>query len=97
MHNIYRKPSAHHAVDLEEKPLLYEYYSNTLNPIIDRRNFDDLDNHLGKRSIDLDNERYPKRFFLERSRTLPSLQDQQQQKQVILIVIPFFEIQIFSN
>lgn len=66
---------------MEEKPLLYEYYANTLNPIIDRRNFDEIDNHLGKRSIDTDSDRYPpKRFFLERPRTLPSVQEQQQKQ-----------------
>lgn len=68
---------------LEEKPLLYEYYANTLNPIIDRRGIlgEEADSHTGKRSIDIDSERYAKRFFLERSRTLPTLQEQQQQKQ----------------
>lgn len=80
---IKRKPpgAAHHTVDLEEKPLLFEYYANTLNPIIDRRNFDDIDNHLGKRSsIDTEPDRYPpKRFFLERPRATGQ---EQQQKQV---------------
>lgn len=68
---------------LEEKPLLYEYYANTLNPIIDRRGIlgEEADSHTGKRSIDIDSDRYAKRFFLERSRTLPTLQEQQQQKQ----------------
>lgn len=78
-----RKPTgtAHHTVDLEEKPLLFEYYANTLNPIIDRRNFDDIDNHLGKRSIDTEPDRYPpKRFFLERPRALPIASDQQQKQ-----------------
>ncbi|XP_055314550.1 uncharacterized protein LOC129575291 isoform X2 [Sitodiplosis mosellana] len=76
------KPLAsHHTVDLEEKPLLFEYYSNTLNPIIDRRNFDEVDNHLGKRSIDTEPDRYPpKRFFLERPRALPTVQEQQQKQ-----------------
>lgn len=61
--------------------MLYEYFSNTLNPIIDRRNFDELDSHLGKRSIDTDPDRYsPKRFFLERPRALPTAQDQQQKQ-----------------
>lgn len=68
---------------LKEKPLLYEYYANTLNPIIDRRGIfgEETDSHTGKRSIDVDSDRYAKRFFLERSRTLPTLQEQQQQKQ----------------
>ncbi|XP_031623999.1 uncharacterized protein LOC116341197 isoform X2 [Contarinia nasturtii] len=79
--NFNEKPSAHLAVDLEEKPLLYEYFSNTLNPVIDRRNFDELDNHLGKRSIDTESDRYsPKRFFLERPRALPTVQEQQQKQ-----------------
>lgn len=80
-----RKPPGHHAVDLEEKPLLYEYYANTLNPIIDRRGIlgDEVETHAGKRSIDADNDRYAKRFFLERSRMLPSLQEQQQKQQTV--------------
>lgn len=67
----------------KEKPLLYEYYANTLNPIIDRRGIfgEEADSHAAKRSIDADSDRYAKRFFLERSRTLPTLQEQQQQKQ----------------
>lgn len=77
---IERKPTIHHTVDLEEKPLLYEYYANTLNPIIDRRNFEEIDGHLGKRSIEIDSDRFPKRFFLERPRALPSLKEQQQNK-----------------
>lgn len=72
----------------EEKPLLYEYYANTLNPIIDRRGIlgEEADSHAGKRSIDVDSDRYTKRFFLERSRTLPTLQEQQQQKQQIVSI-----------
>lgn len=83
-----RKPTVHHTVDLEEKPLLYDYFANTLNPIIDRRNFEEIDGHLGKRSIDSDSDRYQKRFFLERSRVLPSLQEQQQ-KQVCVAIYSF--------
>lgn len=30
-------------IDLERKPLLYDYYANTLNPIYDKRNFDEID------------------------------------------------------
>lgn len=86
--NKWRKPISHHAVDLEEKPLLYEYYANTLNPIIDRRNFEEPDIHLGKRSIDFDSDRYAKRFFLERSKALPSVQEQQQ-KQVSKTIFLF--------
>lgn len=45
----------HQPVELEEKPLLYEYYSNTLNPIIDKRNFDEIDrmgmDRLNKRVV----------------------------------------------
>lgn len=72
----------HHLVELEEKPLLYEYYSNTLNPIIDRRNIDEMESgHTGKRSA-TDGEsadRYAaKRYFLERPRPI---QDQQQKQQ----------------
>lgn len=48
----------HQPIDLEEKPLLYEYYSNTLNPIIDKRNFDEID-RMGM-------DRLNKRFVLER-------------------------------
>lgn len=51
---------------MEEKPLLYDYYANTLNPIIDKRN-----------SVD-DNERFGKRFFLERPRTVPITNGQDQ-------------------
>lgn len=40
---------------MERKPLLYDYYANTLNPIYDKRNFDEIDRHgmaglNGKRS-----------------------------------------------
>lgn len=74
----------HHAVELDEKPLLYDYYANTLNPIIDRRNFEESDAHYSaKRNVDAGYDRYPKRFFLERSRSLPSVQEQQQKQQVI--------------
>lgn len=82
---MFRKLSTHHTFDLDEKPLLYEYYTNTLNPIIDRRGFDEIDNRIGKRSIDMD--RYGKRFFLERSRILPTIQDRQQKQQVIILVL----------
>lgn len=84
---MFRKSGTHHTFDLDEKPLLYEYYTNTLNPIIDRRGFDEVDNRLGKRSIDIDSDRYGKRFFLERSRILPTVQDQQQRQQVIILVL----------
>lgn len=78
-----RKTFTHHTVDLDEKPLLYDYYANTLNPIIDRRSFDEIDNRVGKRSLDIEPEHYGKRFFLERSRTLPALQEQQQRQQQV--------------
>lgn len=52
-----KTPAAHHAIDLDEKPLLYDYYANTLNPIIDKRNFDEIDRFA-----------FGKRFFLERPR-----------------------------
>lgn len=44
-------------VDLERKPLLYDYYANTLNPIYDKRNFDEIDRFgpsrlIGKRNFD---------------------------------------------
>lgn len=83
---------------LEEKPLLYEYYTNTLNPIIDRRGIlgEEVDSHAGKRSIDIDSDRYAKRFFLERSRTLPTLQEQQQQKQQMVSMKLFDELCIYS-
>lgn len=42
---------------MDEKPLLYDYYANTLNPIIDKRNFDEIDRFA-----------FGKRFFLERPR-----------------------------
>lgn len=51
------KTPSHHAIDLDEKPLLYDYYANTLNPIIDKRNFDEIDRFA-----------FGKRFFLERPR-----------------------------
>lgn len=73
----------HHTVDLDEKPLLYEYYANTLNPMIDRRGFIDSASRLAKRSIDGDLNAFGKRYFLERSRALPSLHEQQQ-KQVTI-------------
>lgn len=38
-------------MDLDENPLLYEYYANTLNPIIDKRNFDEID-RLGMDDLD---------------------------------------------
>lgn len=47
---------------------MYEYYANTLNPIIDKRNFDEID-RLGM-------DRLNKRFFLER----PKPYEQQQQQ-----------------
>lgn len=34
-------------IDLERKPLLYDYYANTLNPIYDKRNFDEIDRYGG--------------------------------------------------
>lgn len=33
----------HRAIDLDRKPLLYDYYANTLNPIYHKRNFDEID------------------------------------------------------
>lgn len=51
------KTPMHRAIDLDEKPLLYDYYANTLNPIIDKRNFDEIDRFA-----------FGKRFFLERPR-----------------------------
>lgn len=48
--------------------MLYEYYANTLNPIIDKRNFDEID-RLGM-------DRLNKRFFLERPKQ--TQYDQQQ-------------------
>lgn len=65
------KVPIHQPIDLEEKPLLYEYYANTLNPIIDKRNFDEID-RLGM-------DRLNKRFFLERPK--PAQYEQQQQTQ----------------
>lgn len=44
---------------MDEKPLLYDYYANTLNPIIDKRNFDEIDRFA-----------FGKRFFLERPRSI---------------------------
>lgn len=84
---MFRKLDTRHTFDFNEKPLLYEYYTNTLNPIIDRRGFDEIDNRIGKRIINIDSELYGKRFFLERSRILPAIQDQQQRQQVIIAVL----------
>lgn len=89
-----RKPPIHHTVDLDEKPLLYEYYANTLNPMIDRRSFIDSASRLVKRSIDGDLNGFGKRYFLERSRVLPSLHEQQQ-KQVM--IAPCFSLDGTTN
>lgn len=62
--------------------MLYDYYANTLNPIIDRRD-EGESSHLNKRSVaDIEQpDRYLKRFFLERARPVASLQEQQQRIQ----------------
>lgn len=42
--------------------MLYDYYANTLNPIIDKRNFDEIDRFA-----------FGKRFFLERPRPVSAV------------------------
>lgn len=70
----------HHLTDTDEKALLYDYYANTLNTIMNKRNnnFDEIDQipdnfAQSKKNFDeidrgvIDSNR--KRFFLERPRS----------------------------
>ncbi|KAJ6646606.1 Orcokinin peptides type A [Pseudolycoriella hygida] len=54
--NSHSKPTLHPVVDLERKPLLYDYYATTLNPVNEKR-FDEIDRvgmvgFQGKRNFD---------------------------------------------
>lgn len=77
----------HHPIDTDEKALLYDYYANTLNPILNKRNFDEIDRQIdnlgrmSKKNFDeIDRsviDPFLKRFFLERPRSQPQVPSEQ--------------------